>query len=109
MEIDIANNIKAVELLKIELLQNLTDLFGDIAAEADSETKERIACDAARLISLTYLLCSRLGVEFAEIDEQMKRLLAKGIQENHLLERRFGDLKRLLNELEARRSKHEKE
>ena len=38
LEIDIANNIKTVELLKVELLQKVTDLFGDISAETDCET-----------------------------------------------------------------------
>lgn len=109
MEFDIANNIKAVELLKVEMLQNITDLFGDIAAEADEETGKRIAQDGARLICQTYLLCSRLGVEFSDIDDYMKQLLAEGIKEEHLIERRFGDLKKLLHGLETRRCKYEKE
>ena len=45
MEIDIANNIKAVELLKVEILQNVTDLFGDLSAEAVSSQKS-IFCAA---------------------------------------------------------------
>ncbi len=105
MEIDIANNIKAVELLKVEILQNLTDLFGDISAEADSETAQRIAEDGARLIGQTYLLCSRLGVDFAQIDESMCQMLRKGIDEDHLLERRFGDLKALLSWMEGKKEK----
>ena len=107
MEFDIANNIKAVELLKVEMLQNITDLFGDITAEADEETSESIARDGARLICQTYLLCSRLGVDFSEVDDCIRQLLKEGIKEEHLIERRFGDLKRLLNELETRRGKHE--
>ena len=107
MEIDIANNIKAVELLKVEILQNLTDLFGDISAEADSETSQRIAADGARLICQTYLLCSRLGVDFEQVDDAMCTMLRSGIEENHLLERRFGDLKALLACLEEKRRKYE--
>lgn len=108
MEIDIANNIKAVELLKIEILQNVTDLFGDIAAEADSETRERITGDAARLIAQTYLLCSRLGVDFLDVEGDMKAMLKDGIAHRHILERRFGDLRALLGHLESGREYYEK-
>lgn len=105
MEIDIANNIKAVELLKVEILQNITDLFGDISAEADSETSQRIATDGARLICQTYLLCNRLGVGFDQLDDAMARMLRKGIEEEHLLERRFGDLHTLLARMDAKKEK----
>lgn len=104
MEIDVANTIKAVELLKVELLQNLTDLFGDLSAEADSETAERLSEDAARLICQTYLLCNRVGVEFSQIETKMKGMLKQGIREEHLLERRFGDLSALLACLEGKKS-----
>ena len=99
MGIDIANNIKAVELLKVEILQDITDLFGDISAEADSETRIRIAEDAANLINMTYLLCSRLGVSYTEIVQRMCSKLRTGIEEQHILERRFGDLSTLLTQL----------
>ena len=108
MKIDIANNIKAVELLKVEILQNVTDLFGDISAEADSETGKRISQDAARLICQTYLLCSRLGVSFDEINSDMSKMLRGGIEQRHILERRFGDLSLLLDRLEGGRDYYEK-
>lgn len=108
MEIDIANNIKAVELLKVEILQNVTDLFGDISAEADSETRERIARDAARLIGQTYLLCSRLGVEFDDIGDVLSSMLRREIKQRHILERRFGDLHTLLDCVEGRKDSYEK-
>ncbi len=108
MEIDVANNIKAVELLKVEVLQNVTELFGDIVAEADSETRDRIAEDAARLIAQTFLLSRRLGVEFNEIENEMCSMLREGITSEHILERRFGDLSALLGYLEAERNDYEK-
>ncbi len=108
MEIDIANNIKAIELLKIEILQNITDLFGDIAAEADGETRKQLTADAARLITQTYLLSSRLGITAEEIEEDIKGMLDAGIAEQHILERRFGDLHTLLGYFEAGRDGYER-
>lgn len=108
MKIDVANNIKAVELLKVEILQNVTDLFGDISAEADSETGKNISQDAARLICQTYLLCSRLGVSFDEIQSDMTDMLRGGIEQKHILERRFGDLSALLDSISGEREYYEK-
>lgn len=97
--IDIANNIKAVEMMKVEILQNITNLFADISAEADSDSAARLADDAARLINMTFLLCGRLGVSYEEIQPRMKRLLESGIEEGHMIEKRFGDLSNLLKKL----------
>lgn len=108
MKIDIANNIKAVELLKVEILQNVTDLFGDISAEADSETNRRISCDAARLICQTYLLADRLGVDFDDINDDMIKMLHGGIEDKHILERRFGGLSKLLDCVDGGRDYYEK-
>lgn len=99
--IDIANNIKSVELLKVEIMQSLTDLYGDIAAEADFDTENKIADDAANVINLVYLLCKRLGVRYSDINMYMKKKLEKGICDKHNLEKRFGDLSELLNEISA--------
>ena len=109
MEIDIANNIKAVELLKVEVMQNLTDLFGDISAEPDADNRERIINDAAGVIGQTYLLCNRLGISSNEIDEQLKRLLRHSINEKHILERRYGDLSSLLENLRDRKDYYEED
>lgn len=103
MSIDIANNIKAVELLKVEILQKITDLFGDISAEADCDTFSRIADDSANLMNLVYLLGSRLGVKYEDINDRMREHLKVNIKENHILERRYGDLSDLLESLEKGR------
>lgn len=108
MKIDIANNIKAVELLKVEVLQNVTDMFGDISSEADSETRERILTDAARLICQTYLLAGRLGAGYDEIKNRMIAMLHGEIKNNHLLERRFGDLSKLLESVAGGKEFYEK-
>lgn len=99
MEINIANNIKTVELLKVELLQKVTDLFGDITAETDCETMTRLTDDTAALLSVVYVLASRLGVDFDSINDAMKLKLKTEIENNHFIERRYGDLSRLFSEL----------
>ncbi len=97
MEINIANNIKTVELLKVELLQKVTDLFGDISAETDSETLTRLTGDTAALINVACLLAARLGVDYESVADCMKAELRREIDAGHLIERRYGDLSRLYN------------
>ncbi len=109
MEIDVANNIKAVELLKVELMQAITDLFGDISAEVDSENHIRLANDSASIMIITKLLCKRLGIADEAVNAAMCRKLKGGIDDNHPLEKRFGDLSRLLSEIREDNSYNEYE
>ena len=99
LEIDIANNIKTVELLKVELLQKVTDLFGDISAETDSETLTNLTEDTACLLNVAYVLAFRLGVDFDDINDVMKQKLKSEIDSEHFIERRYGDLSKLLKSL----------
>ncbi len=95
MKIDIANNIKTVELLKVELLQKITDFFGDISAEPDCETLSHLTEDVANLINIVYIMSMRLGLEFDDINESMIRQLDIEIENNHLIEKRYGDLSKI--------------
>lgn len=101
MEINIANNIKTVELLKVELLQKVTDFYGDISAEPDSETLTRLTDDAAALINVAYVLAARLGIDYDDISDAMRRKLKDEIDNNHLIERRYGDLSRLYKSVQS--------
>lgn len=107
MEIDVANNIKAVELLKVELMQAITDLFGDISADADSENDIKLANDAASIMIITKILCRRLGIADGAVTAAMCRKLKGGIKDNHPLEKRFGDLSRILSEIREDKSDNE--
>lgn len=99
MEIDVANNIKAVELLKVELLQKLTNLYGNLSAEADSESNTRIAADAADIMIVLRILCRRLGIDYETVSMLMQKRLEDEIRNGHLLEHRFGDLSIILSEI----------
>ncbi|MCI5892554.1 MAG: MazG-like family protein [Clostridiales bacterium] len=101
MKIDIANNIKTVELLKVELLQKITDFYGDISAEPDCETMSHLTEDAASLINIAYIMSLRLGLEFDDINEMMIKQLNTEIENDHLIEKRYGDLSKLKKSLSS--------
>ncbi len=99
MEIDVANNIRSVELLKVELLDSIASFYGEIAAEACDETPMNIADSAAKIIVITKVLCRRLGVDFELINAAMCEKLKCEIANGHITERRFGDLSAVLREM----------
>ena len=99
-EIKIANNIKTVELLKVELLKSVCGMFEDINAEADSETEKRLADDAADIINLTYVLARRLGVSYVTVMRYIKAKLERSIEQQHPIEKNYRDMASFLLEKE---------
>ena len=98
-EIKSANNIKTVELLKVELLKSVCGMFEDINAEADSETEKRLADDAADIINLTYVLARRLGVSYDTVMRYMKAKLDRSIEQQHPIEKNYRDMSELRERL----------
>lgn len=98
-DIKIANNIKTVEMLKVELLKCLSAMYEDINAEADSETCRRLADDAANIINLTFVLGRRLGVEYDDVLRCMRAKLDRSIEEQHPIEKNYGDMSALRERL----------
>ena len=93
--IDIAGNIRAVELMKVELLRKLTDLFSHIYTEPDSVSGDNIANDCASLIALSAMLGKRLGVSYEDTYSELLKLLKSKDGLNPV----FGDKNELLEKL----------
>ena len=66
-DFDITGSIKALETLKLELLQSVVDLHKSMANQRHS-SEERRACLCGALVR-TYMLAARLGVGFEELEE----------------------------------------
>ena len=93
--VNVANNIKTIEILKAEALQNMAGLFNRMAAEPGPDTRDRLASDFAGLIAVTYLLARRLGYGYGEINENILKKLDRGIASGDTPERDFKDLSEL--------------
>jgi len=98
-DIEIAGNIKSIELLKIELMQNITGLFENIISDSDSNINKRISKSSANIINLTYILAKRLGVSFEEIQKSMSDGLKAGIRNGNRIEEKYKDLSELLDKI----------
>ena len=94
-DFDITGNIKALERLKLELLQSVVDLHKS-TVEQRRGYDDRLACLGGALVQ-TYMLAARLGVNFDLLDEQavdnIKVQLAK---ENEVLSADYAALLRHL-------------
>jgi hypothetical protein len=88
----IAKSIKLIEWLKADLLASLSALFKAMVKGSE----ERILDALASLIITTYVLGRRLGISFARLDIKVESKLRQGIEDNHELERLYGDLTNLL-------------
>ncbi len=91
----IAKNIKIVEWLKADLVTSISSLFKSMLRGS-----EELILDAlASLVITCYILGRRLGINFSRLDLKMEAKLRQGIDEDHEVERWYGDLSTLLNYL----------
>jgi len=91
----IAKNIKIVEWLKADLLTSLSALFKSMLRGS-----EDLILDAlASLVITCYVLGRRLGISFPRLDLKIESKLRQGIDENHEVEKWYGDISNLLNYL----------
>ncbi|MCG9969012.1 MazG-like family protein [Pelotomaculum terephthalicicum JT] len=91
----IAKNIKIIEWLKADLLTSLAALFKSMLRGS-----EELILDAlASLVITCYILGRRLGISFPRLDLKIEAKLRQGIDENHEVERWYGDISNLLNYL----------
>jgi hypothetical protein len=75
-ELDIGKNIKLMEWLKAELLDNVAGLF-----RAFLKGNETILADyLTNIVIVTYALAKRLGIEYVEIDKQIMEKIEKNVQ-----------------------------
>jgi len=98
-ENSIAKNIKVIEWLKADILASLSAVFKGMAKGSE----EKILDALASLIITTYVLGRRLGITFARLDFKIQSKLRKNIEEDHEVERWYGDLTELLHYLSEKK------
>lgn len=89
-DFDIAQNIKLVEKLKGELLSSIAELYSGMASENNDNDRLQMFSD---IIILTYILGSRLGINFSTMDTKIISRLRIGVlEENNVLHGELVDL-----------------
>ena len=87
-DFDIANNMKAVEMLKCSVLASVTNLYTEMANTGISNAE--IADDIADIIMTTYMLGGRLSIPPATVDAAIKKKLKLMLLSSD--SKTFGDL-----------------
>lgn len=98
---DITKNIKLIEWMKTELLMSISDLF-NLLFRGVKPLDEALQDTLANIIMITYLLAKRLGISFKEIDYKVKEKIKIGIDDEHSVERWYGDLSNLKKHIDNR-------
>ncbi|WP_018130441.1 MazG-like family protein [Effusibacillus pohliae] len=80
-DLDIAKNIKLIEWLKSELLDNLSGLFRGFLHGSESLLKDCLA----NIVVLCYLMARRLGIRYSQFDS----LIVQRIRQNLEMETDF--------------------
>jgi len=94
-EIDIARNLKTVEWLKTEQVSSVANLFKALIRGQEEPILESLA----NVIVATYLLGKRVGINFSKVDLKVESIIKMNIQEEHEVEKWYGDLSNLLHYL----------
>jgi hypothetical protein len=98
-EMDIAKNIKLIEWLKTELLDNVSSLFRGFVKGSESLLSECLA----NIVISAYLLAQRIGISFAQLDRRILEKLAYSKEAGHQLEEWYGELSQLEEHFQNRR------
>jgi hypothetical protein len=87
-ELDIAKNIRHIEWLKSELLDNVAGLFQGFLRGSESALKDCLA----NIVVISYLLARRLGVRYSQFDDLIREKINKSLDTDREYESWTSDL-----------------
>ena len=88
----IAKNIKVIEWLKADLMASTSSLFKAMLRGSE----EKLLDALASMVLTCYVLGKRLGINFSRLDLRVEAKLRQGIDDDHEVEKWYGDLSSLL-------------
>jgi len=91
----VAKNIKVIEWLKADIMASMSSLFKAMLRGSE----ERLLDALASIILTCYVLGRRLGISFSRLDLRVEAKLRQGIDNDHEVEKWYGDLSSLLRYL----------
>ncbi len=97
-QLDIARNIRTIEWLKAELVSRVGFLLQAMLKDREEEITEALA----GIMISSYLLGSRLGVDFGRLDKKVLGKVRANALGGHEIEKWYGDFSALLEHLRER-------
>lgn len=83
-----AKNIKVVDWLKTEILDQIASLFRGL----HMANQQMIIDSLSSLLVTVYVLARRMGIPYRELDQAVTQKLREHMKEGHQLEEWYGDL-----------------
>ena len=101
---NISTNLKAIDMIKGEILSEIAHLYRTLADYDEIGDYESVTNEIATVIAMDYILARRVGSGDASIDNKISELLGIGIGEEngHELEIEFSDMSELKKYLKSR-------
>ncbi len=99
---DISTNLRAIDMLKGEILSEVANLYKSLADYDEIGEYDSITGEIATVIAMDYILARRLGVSFSSVDKKISDLLTIAEENGHELELRFSDMSELKRFLQSR-------
>lgn len=93
--LDISRNLRIIENLKSELLEDIAALYRHLADPVQEDTRDVAADNLSDMIVIGYLLGKRLGVDYSTMDRYISKKIRLGLINENEIEKYFGDLSEL--------------
>lgn len=99
---NIANNLKAIEEIKSEILAEVAELYRKLADYDELADYGNVENSIATIIAMDYILARHLGIAHNTIDARICELLSMAEENSHPLEHEFADMSELLKYIKKR-------
>ncbi len=99
---NIANNLKAIEGIKSEILTEVANLYKTLADYDELADYGNVENTISTIIAMDYILAKHLGITHSTIDSRMCDLLTIAEERGHSLETEYRDMSELCKHLRKR-------
>ncbi len=100
--LNITTNIRAIENIKGEILNEIAKLYVQLADFEDTNLYDNVAETIATIIAMDYILARRIGLDIKNIDEKIVQLTTMAAENGHELEEAFCDMSELKRHISIR-------
>ncbi len=99
---NIANNLKAIEGIKSDILSEVASLYKKLADYDELSDYGSVESSISTIIAMDYILARHLGIAYNTVDARICELLGMAEESSHPLELEFSDMSELFKYIRKR-------
>ena len=100
--LNITTNIKAIDVIKSEILSEVAKLYEVLADFDNGDIYENVSNSISTIVAMDYILARRLGFSYEDIDKKIIELTSIAEENHHELEVAFSDMSDLRRHISRR-------